>query len=131
MTTKTGTDITDIRTIAVAVSDQDRAVTFYQDALGFEKRMDAEFQPGFRWIEVAAPGATTSIAIVAAGEEQPAGVDTGIRLVSRDATADHTRLRERGVDVGDLLLWGTVPPMFEFRDPDGNVLYLVEDSPAS
>ena len=25
-----------------------------------------------------------------------------------------------GVDVDELLLWDGVPPMFDFRDPDGN-----------
>ena len=49
------TTITDVRTVAIAVADQDRAVDFYVDRLGFEKRMDAEFQPGMRWIEVAPP----------------------------------------------------------------------------
>jgi len=32
----------------------------------------------------------------------------------------------RGVDVDELLRWEGVPPMFAFRDPDGNGLEIVE-----
>ena len=53
--------ISDVRTIGVPVSDQERALEFYGRVLGFETRMDGSF-PGGRWIEVAAPGATTTIA---------------------------------------------------------------------
>jgi hypothetical protein len=74
------------------------------------------------------PRAPTSIALVAGA----AGVDTGIRLSTSDAAADHAELLARGVDAdADLLRMGPgVPPMFTFRDPDGNRLYVVE-RPAS
>ena len=51
------TTITDVRTIGVNVSDQDRALDFYVDTLGFEKRLDAPISPKMRWVEVAPPGA--------------------------------------------------------------------------
>jgi catechol 2,3-dioxygenase-like lactoylglutathione lyase family enzyme len=128
MTQQTGTRITSVRTVAIAVSDQDRAVDFYVGTLGFEKRLDAAFGPGLRWVEVAPPGGHTSLALVLAGEGHRAGVDTGIRLTSSDADEDHARLRGRGVDTDRevLRMPGGVPPMFSFRDPDGNALYLVE-----
>ncbi|HTS14776.1 MAG TPA: hypothetical protein VMH24_03855, partial [Candidatus Sulfotelmatobacter sp.] len=64
------------------------------------------------------------------GDATP-GVDTGIRLGTRDAGADHPALRERSVDVdAELFRVGPgVPPMFSFRDPDGNTLYVVEELP--
>lgn len=120
------TSITDLRTVGVPVTDQDRAVEFYVGTLGFEKRLDAPIGPGIRWIEVAPPGAVTSIALVAAPAESPVGVDTGIRLSTTDAEAEHHSMRDRGVPVGDLLLWEDVPAMFTFRDQDGNSLYVVE-----
>ncbi|HEX5859605.1 MAG TPA: VOC family protein [Microbacterium sp.] len=121
----TSTTLTDIRTVAVPASDQRSAVTFYLERLGFEKRMDAEIEEGFRWVEVAPPGARVSIAITAA-VEGASGIDTGIRLTTPDAAAEHAAMRERGIDVDDLLEMPGIPPMFTFRDGDGNTLYVVE-----
>lgn len=119
--------VTGIHTIGVPVTDQDRAVTFYLETLGFEKRLDAPVpQLGGRWIEVAPPGSDVTIALVPAGDGKPAGVETGIRLTSTDATALHERLASAGVRVGELLKWPGVPPMFAFSDPDGNRLEIVE-----
>jgi catechol 2,3-dioxygenase-like lactoylglutathione lyase family enzyme len=123
--------ITEIRTVGVPVSDHDRALDFYIGKLGFEKRLDAEFDPGdgnrLRWVEVAPPGAATSIALMPAHEGAPAGVDTGIRLTTTDTDGDHAAMRAAGIDVDEeVLRWTDVPPMFTFRDPDGNTLYLVE-----
>ena len=57
------------------------------------------------------------------------GVDTGIRLATDDATADHEALRAAGVDADpEVLRFPGAPPMFSFRDPDGNTLYIVERS---
>jgi predicted enzyme related to lactoylglutathione lyase len=124
--TPTATRISDVRTIGVPVSDQERALEFYGRVLGFETRMDGSF-PGGRWIEVGAPGATTTIALTAAREGIAAGVDTGIRFSTPDATADHAALAAAGVDVdAEVLRFPGVPPMFSFRDPDGNTLYVVE-----
>lgn len=121
------TNLTDVATVGIPVADHERAIDFYVNKLGFEKLMDAEFAPGLRWVEVAPPGASTSVALCPASEETPAGADTGIRLATTDATADHASLRDRGVDVDEeVLRWEGVPPMFSFRDPDGNRLYVVE-----
>jgi len=120
--------ISDVRTVAVPVADQQRALDFYGGVLGFQTRMDSPF-PGGRWIEVAAPGATTTIALAAAQEGTASGVDTGVRFTTADATADHAALAAAGVDVdGEVLRFPGVPPMFSFRDPDGNTLYVVEQA---
>jgi lactoylglutathione lyase len=117
--------IVEISTVAVPVSDQGRALTFYTGTLGFEKRMEAEFGGGMKWIEVGPKGSATTIALPPLGEVKP-GQDTGIRLVTENAKADHEALRAQGVDVGDLLDFPGAPPMFSFKDPDGNTLYVVE-----
>jgi catechol 2,3-dioxygenase-like lactoylglutathione lyase family enzyme len=118
-----GTRITDVTAVAVPVRDQDEALAFYVGTLGFEKRLDAPFGEG-RWVTVAPSGASTSIALIVADR---AGVDTGIRLSTADAAADHGHLRAAGVDVDpELLRYPGVPPMFTFRDADGNTLVVVE-----
>jgi catechol 2,3-dioxygenase-like lactoylglutathione lyase family enzyme len=122
------TTITDVRTIGINVTNQDEALAFYVERLGFEKRLDAPISPTMRWLEVAPPGASTSIALNAAEDAADVGTDTGVRFTVPDAAAEHAALRERGVAVGDLLRWDGVPPMFTFDDPDGNRFYIVEEA---
>jgi catechol 2,3-dioxygenase-like lactoylglutathione lyase family enzyme len=117
--------VSEIRTVGVPVTDQDRALTFYTETLGFELLIDAPLpQFGGRWITVAPAGSAASIALVPAKDDVPAGVDTGIRMASPDAKAAHQHFLDAGVETGDLLEWPGVPPMFSLRDPDGNRLYV-------
>ncbi len=119
------TRITRIGTVVVPVKDQNAALEFYIGTLGFEKRMDAPFGQGGRWIEVAPAGAATTIALVPVAEGDGALI---ISLATADAAADHAAFLERGVDAdAEVLRMGEyVPPMFMFRDPDGNRFRMVE-----
>ena len=126
MTTKTCT-FTGVPTVAIPVSDQDRSKALFE-SLGFEARVDADLGGGFRWIELGAPGTETSVALIAANDDVPCGVDTGIRLTTDDARAAHATLQSLGLSVGELLDWPTAPLMFTFLDPDGNRLYVSEPS---
>jgi lactoylglutathione lyase len=121
------TTITGVRTIGVKVSDQDAATEFYVAALGFEKRLDAPIGPTTRWIEVAPPGAATSIALNVNDGDPGAAVDTGVRFTVPDAATEHAAMREHGVNVGVVLRLDGVPPMFTFDDPDGNRFYVVQE----
>jgi catechol 2,3-dioxygenase-like lactoylglutathione lyase family enzyme len=123
----TPTTITGVRSVAITVADQDAALAFYVDTLGFEKRLDAPMSATTRWIEVAPPGSTTSIALAAAEGASEAGSDTGIRFTVPDAAVEHAAMDARGVAVGDLLRRDGVPPMYTVDDPDGNRFYVVED----
>jgi catechol 2,3-dioxygenase-like lactoylglutathione lyase family enzyme len=113
--------ITHIGAVLVPVKDQDAALEFYVGTLGFEKRMDASFGEGMRWIEVAPRGATTSIALV------PSPGTHEVSFATDDAAAVHSELLKRGVDADpELLQVEFTPPMFTFRDPDGNAFRMVE-----
>jgi catechol 2,3-dioxygenase-like lactoylglutathione lyase family enzyme len=116
--------ITRIGTVVIPVADQDRALEFFEGTLGFEKRLDGEFGDGERWIEVAPPGAETTIALVRRRE----GDRIEVSFATRDADADHSELRSHGVDAdAEVMRMGDyVPPMFTFRDPDGNGYRMVE-----
>lgn len=124
MTTDTRpTQVSEVATIGIPVADQARALEFYRDRLGFEPRMDVSFGGG-RWLEVAPAGASTSIALLQSRDDLQPGVDTGIRLTTDDAAGDRQALAAAGVDIGELIPQPV--PMFEFRDPDGNRLIIVE-----
>ncbi len=92
-----------------------------------QKRLDVSMGNGGRWIEVA-PAAGTSIALVPAKDSAPAGVETGIRLTTADADDLHAFLVKNAVDADDVLRWPGVPPMFAFRDQDGNGLEIVQEA---
>jgi catechol 2,3-dioxygenase-like lactoylglutathione lyase family enzyme len=126
MSAERTTQITEIGTVLVPVSDQDRALEFYVGTLGFQKRIDGPFGEGGRWVEVAPPGAATTIALVPAGDGESAGSE--VSFTTRDADADHAALRARGVDVDATVMrmGDVVPPMFTFRDPDGNRFRMVQ-----
>ena len=125
----TKTRISKVGTVVIPVSDQERAIEFYVDTLGFEKRADVPFGEGYRWVEVGPSGGETTIAIVPPPPGKPTGnVETGIGLQTGDIDALHADLKARGVDVDDEVgrMGDPVPPLFWFRDPDGNTLMVVE-----
>jgi catechol 2,3-dioxygenase-like lactoylglutathione lyase family enzyme len=120
--------ITQVGRVMVPVRDQDEAIAFYTNRLGFSLTADVPFGEGDRWVEIAPPGGGTAIALVPPqGDYQP-GRMTGIALESPDPRADHAELQENGVDVDGELMGGdgTVPLLFFFRDGDGNQLMIVE-----
>ena len=125
--TKSSTRITEVGTVIVPVSDQDRAIEFYTEILGFELRGDSPYGDGDRWVEVAPAGAATTIALVPPREGQSVGVPTNMGLTTQDVDADHATLKERGADVDDVMRMGDpVPPMFFLRDQDGNQIFVVQ-----
>jgi catechol 2,3-dioxygenase-like lactoylglutathione lyase family enzyme len=132
--TQTSTHITQVGTVIVPVSDQDRAIEFYVEKLGFEKHADVPYGNGERWVEVAPAGVGqdgTTIALVPPHGGDPVGIRTHVGFGTDDAQAAHATLRERGVDVDEELVGGgddPVPPLFFFRDQDGNTAMIVQRS---
>ena len=128
-TTKTKVD--KIATVIVPVNDQDRAIEFYVDKLGLEKRIDVPFGDQYRWVEVAPSGAETTIALAPPRPGETAeSRETGISLYADDIDGYHAELKSGGVDVDAELsrLGGPVPPMFWLRDHEGNSLMVVGKS---
>jgi catechol 2,3-dioxygenase-like lactoylglutathione lyase family enzyme len=125
---QTATHIKQIGRVIIPVSDQDKALEFYTDTLGFEVRADTPFGDGDRWLEVAPPGAATGIALMPPRPGGSPGNDQScVVLDTGDLDADHAALKERGVDVEEPMGGeGPVPRMFFFRDPDGNNLLEIE-----
>jgi catechol 2,3-dioxygenase-like lactoylglutathione lyase family enzyme len=116
--------------VAVPVSDQDRAIEFYTEKLGFSVDADIAVDDNYRWVEVSPPGGGTSLAIVPPPQyaSDRIGVDTNVILTTDDIDEAQAELSARGVDVDDVSRMGDpVPPMLFFRDQDGNTLLIVEN----
>jgi catechol 2,3-dioxygenase-like lactoylglutathione lyase family enzyme len=120
-----------IATVIIPVDDVDRSIDFYVDKLGFEKRVDIPFGGKYRWVEVAPTAdAVTTIALAPPppdGSSKAGNRETGISLYSEDVDGYHAQLKADGVDVDAEVsrMGDPVPPMFWFRDPEGNSLMVV------
>src|SRR5690349_7088523 len=99
--------IAEVGVVSVSVTHYDRALRFYADSLGFEKRIDASYGDDARWVEVAPAWSKTTIALVRVGDVGAPGVETGIRLVvlttevraGTDVETVRANLQAHGVDV--------------------------------
>jgi catechol 2,3-dioxygenase-like lactoylglutathione lyase family enzyme len=108
------TFFTGMHAVAVPVSDQERTKALFE-RLGLQTRLDAELQPGFRWVELAVAGTPTAVALARSGSELPGGVVhrlrrepvlrlRGLTSQSRIPAADgalRVRNSDRRFDTGD------------------------------
>ena len=126
--TATADRIGRINLVIIPSTDQDRSIDFYVQQLGFEKRTDVAFGGSYRWVEVYPPDGPTGIALAPPRDGDAVGVQTGISLTTDDIDGIHAELGAAGVDddASVARMGDPVPPMFWFRDPDGNSLLIVE-----
>ena len=110
-----------IKFMGVPVADQDRALKFYTEKLGFELVGDVPFEEGKRWITVGIPGAETKITLFTPeGQEDRVGTFANMAYHSADVQATYEELKGKGVEF-------TMPPtpqpwgvMAIFKDSEGN-----------
>lgn len=125
--TNSKTAVTNIGVAMFNVADQDAALKFYTEKLGYEVRADMRFGENneMRWIEVAPPGSTARLALNPPMGGQPG--NGGIGVETTDVLAEHKRLSALGVDVDtEPMRTPGAPLMFMMRDPDGNSIAVVE-----
>jgi catechol 2,3-dioxygenase-like lactoylglutathione lyase family enzyme len=119
---------TSIGVAMFTVTDQDAAIAFYTEKLGFELRADVPFGPDgeMRWVEVAPPGSRARLALNPPMGGQPGG--GGIGIETADAVGEHRRLSALGgVDLdAEPMRTPGAPLLFMLRDPDGNHVAVVE-----
>jgi len=122
------THIKQVGRVMVPVSNQDEAIDFYRDKLGFELTADIPFGEGDRWVEVAPSGGGAAVALVPGRDEYQAPRHTGLALDTSDARAARDALAAGGVELDGEMMGGdgTVPFLFSIKDQDGNSLMIVE-----
>ena len=128
--TQAPTTVTNIGVAMFTVSDQDAALAYYTEKLGFEKRSDVSFGPGgeYRWLEVAPPGSNARLALNAPMNATPGGGSIGVETT--DLAGERGRLEAiGGVEIDNVMEAGLgAPAMFSVRDPDGNHIWVVDTS---
>lgn len=106
------------------MSDQDAALKFYIESLGFKVITDQPFGKQ-RWIELMIPGADTGLALFTPeGHEKRIGEFQSISYWCDDVFATAGALKQRGVTFTKdpkNEVWGS---MAIFKDPDGNQFVL-------
>jgi catechol 2,3-dioxygenase-like lactoylglutathione lyase family enzyme len=105
--------------VAVPVSDVDRAKAFYTDQVGFNADHDYPISDELRFVQLTPPGSACSIAIGTGVTQAAPGSVEGLQMVVADVAAARAELVERGVEVGDVQVFGWGSFIF-FSDPDGN-----------
>lgn len=127
--TTSPTTVTNLGVAGFTVADQDAALAFYTEKLGFELRADVRFGPDGenRWLEVAPPGSTARLALNPPMNSTPGGGMIGVETA--DVRAEHARLQAiGGIEMDEPMEAPGAPLMFMLRDPDGNHVAVVETS---
>jgi len=131
--TPTPTSVSNIGVVMFAVTDQEQALAFYTEKLGFEVRGDTRFgeHDEMRWLEVAPPGSTARLALNPPMGAEPGGGAIGVETA--DVLGEHARLSAiGGIDMDpEPMRTPGAPLMFMLRDPDGNMVAVVEPTPAA
>ncbi len=117
--------ISGIKHVTIPVKDQDKALKFYTEKLGFKVLVDVGFGGGQRWIELQIPNADTQVVLFTAeGHENRIGTSSNVIFTSPDIEKTYQDLKSKGVEF-------VQPPTQEswgvyalFKDIDNNVFCL-------
>jgi catechol 2,3-dioxygenase-like lactoylglutathione lyase family enzyme len=116
-----------IKFVGIPVKNQDAALKFYTEKLGFKVVTDQPMGPGQRWIELLVPGAESGIALFTPeGHEKRIGEFQSISFWCDDVFATAKILQSKGVQFSaepKREVWGATAT---FKDADGNQFVLGE-----
>lgn len=116
-----------VSTVTIAVADQDEALTWYTEKLGFEKKVDVR-SPKFRWLTVALPQQVDVEFLLASWFPDRIGKNATWVLSTRDCHRGYEELKARGVEFSqkpEVRPWGIEAI---FADLYGNKYALVQES---
>lgn len=124
-----------IKSIVLLVNDQQEALDFYTQKLGFEVKVDAPFDGNNRWLTIALPDQPELEVILSLAKTDEAKSKVGNQLDAENAllgittdeiNADLARLTEKKVDLTSDLMDEPYGKFVFFKDLYGNSLYFHE-----
>ena len=122
--------IAKIHSATISVNDQDKALDFYVNVLGFEKALDNPMGPDMRFLSVVPKGAVTQLVIAHTSWGGPIATEnTGVSFTTPDIAETYKTYSDRGVEFSgppEDMPWGQKATWFS--DPDGNRFFLVEEA---
>ena len=113
-----------VKFVSIPVSDQDRALAFYTQKLGFRLVTDQPYDAEQRWVELGVPGADTRIVLFRFGDGLKPGGASNVTFWTDDVEATFRELQDKGVEfvmAPKREDWGTAAA---FKDLDGNCFVL-------
>ena len=114
-----------IKFLGIPVRDQDRALAFYTEKLGFRVLTDQRFSDTQRWIELSIPGAETGISLFTPeGQEDRIGTFMNTSWEVDNVETTYSDLAGKGVEFAkppQKQPWGTFAIL---QDSEGNQIVL-------
>ena len=114
-----------LKFVGIPVKNQDAALKFYTEKLGFKVITDQPFDDKQRWIELSIPGAETGLALFTPdGHESRIGDFQPLSFWADDVIATAEQMKKKGVQFErepKKESWGTSAI---FKDTDGNKFVL-------
>ena len=110
-----------VKHVTIPVKNQDKALDFFLNKLGFHLICDVPFGDQQRWIELKIPGAETQVVLFTPdGHEDRVGTFSNVVFTTADVKKTYEDLKKKGVEFvspPQQEPWGTYAI---FKDPDGN-----------
>lgn len=118
--------------VPIPVADLERSKAFYAEKIGFNVDFDMETNATTRFIQLTPPGSGCSI-LISKGlpeiSDVTPGSAKGLTLVVPNIETTRSTLIERGVTVGEIIVYPRDIKFAHFSDPDGNTWQLQEIPP--
>jgi predicted enzyme related to lactoylglutathione lyase len=124
-----------IKWTSLYVDDQEKALKFYTDKLGFQKKADFS-QGSYRWLTVASPEDPDGVELILASTADPAGKayqqalhrqgQPAAQFLAKDVQAEHDRLAAKDVKFVKPVTPTTGSIIAVLDDTCGNLIQLVQ-----
>ena len=124
-----------IKVTTIYVDDQEKALRFYTEVLGWAKKADFS-NGGYRWLTVSSPDDPDSVELQLALNDNPAGKayqqalfqqhQPAVMFFTDDVKADYERLKGRGAEFGMPPTATTGSTIAQLNDTCGNLVQLTQ-----